>query len=55
MSKGTPHRPIRISDELWAKAQAKAARLGTTASEKARELLAVWVDESTEEEVEQSG
>lgn len=45
MSKGTPHRPIRISDEMWAKAQAKAARLGTTASEKARELLAKWVDE----------
>lgn len=45
MSKGTPHRPIRISDELWAKAQAKAARLGTTASEKARELLAAWAEE----------
>lgn len=44
MSKGTPHRPIRISDELWAKAQAKAAQEGTTASEKARELLAAWVD-----------
>lgn len=45
MSKGTPHRPIRISDELWAKAQAKAARLGTTASEKVRELLSAWADE----------
>jgi predicted DNA-binding protein len=45
MSKGTPHRPIRISDELWAKAQEKAKRLGTTASEKARELLAKWVEE----------
>lgn len=44
-SKGTPHRPIRISDELWAKAQAKAAREGTTASQKARELLAKWADE----------
>ena len=48
MSKGTPHRPIRISDELWAKAQAKAARLGTTASEKARELLGKWADEPDE-------
>lgn len=45
MSKGTPHRPIRISDDLWAKAQAKAALVGTTASEKVRELLAAWVDE----------
>lgn len=44
-SKGTPHRPIRISAETWAKAQAKAARLGTTASEKARELLTKWADE----------
>ena len=43
-SKGTPHRPIRIGDELWAKAQAKAARLGTTASEKVRDLLAEWVE-----------
>lgn len=48
-SKGTPHRPIRMSDELWAKAQAKAARLGTTASEKARELLAAWVEEEETE------
>lgn len=44
-SKGTPHRPIRIDDETWAKAQAKAARLGTTASAKARELLTKWADE----------
>lgn len=44
MSRGTPHRPIRMSDELWAKAQEKAKRLGTTASEKARELLAAWVE-----------
>lgn len=45
MSKGTPHRPIRISDESWAKAQEKAKRLGTTASAKARELLEAWADE----------
>lgn len=44
MSKGTPHRPIRIDDELWAKAQEKAAREGTTASAKARELLEEWVE-----------
>lgn len=47
MSKGTPHRPIRISDELWAKAQAKAAQEGTTASEVARRLLREWVEEGT--------
>ena len=44
MSKGTPHRPIRISDELWAKAQAKAAQEGITASEKVRRLLTEWVE-----------
>lgn len=45
MSKGTPHRPIRIDADLWAKAQAKAAQEGTTASAKARELLDAWVEE----------
>ena len=44
-SKGTPHRPIRIDGETWAKAQAKAARLGTSASAKARELLTEWANE----------
>lgn len=43
-SKGTPHRPIRIDDVLWARAQEKAAKEGTTASAKARELLAAWVE-----------
>jgi hypothetical protein len=45
LSKGTPHRPIRIDADLWAKAQAKAAQEGTTASAKARDLLAEWVDD----------
>ena len=45
MSKGTPHRPIRINDALWAKVQAKAAKEGTTASEVIRRLLAAWVEE----------
>lgn len=49
MSKGTPHRPIRISDESWAKAQEKAKRHGTTASAKARELLEAWADEPDED------
>lgn len=47
-SKGTPHRPIRIDDVTWAKAQAKAQRLGTSASAKARELLTTWADEPDE-------
>jgi hypothetical protein len=45
VSKGTPHRPIRISDELWAKAQAKAEQEGTTASAVIRRLLTEWVEE----------
>jgi negative regulator of replication initiation len=44
MSKGTPHRPIRIDDDLWAKAQAKAAQEGTTASEVARRMLELYVE-----------
>lgn len=44
MSRGTPHRPIRIGADLWAKAQAKAAQEGTTASAKARDLLKEWVE-----------
>ena len=45
MSKGTPHRPIRISDELWAKAQAKAAQEGTTASEVIRRALELYTED----------
>lgn len=44
MSKGTPHRPIRISAELWASAQAKAAEQETTASAVIRDLLSEWVN-----------
>ena len=43
MSAGTKKRPIRISDELWAKAQAKAHNEGTNASEVIRKLLTEWV------------
>ena len=43
MSKGTPHRPIRISDELWDAVKAKAAQQDTTASEAIRALLKEWV------------
>jgi hypothetical protein len=53
MSKGTPHRPIRIDADLWAKAQAKAAQEGTTASAKARDLLEEWVEGRHEQELEE--
>lgn len=43
MSKGTPHRPIRIDADLWTKAQAKAAQEGTTASERVRQMLTLYV------------
>jgi hypothetical protein len=39
MSKGTPHRPIRISDELWKPSLDKAEAEGTSLSEKIRHWL----------------
>lgn len=45
MSKGTQQRQVRISDDLWTRAQAKAAEEGTTASEVIRRLLAEWLEE----------
>lgn len=44
-SKGTPHRPIRIKDELWLPAKEKAAAQGTNASEVIRRLLTEWLKE----------
>jgi len=44
-SAGTPKRPIRIDDDLWQAALAKAARCGTTVAEQIRESLARWVAE----------
>lgn len=41
----TPHRTIRIPDELWKAAQQKAADEGTDVSAVIRELLAEWVGE----------
>lgn len=40
----TPLRPIRIPDELWAKAQAKAHNEGTNVSEVIRRLLGEWAE-----------
>lgn len=42
-SKGTPHRPIRIKDELWDPAREKAAAEGTNLSEVIRRLLNEWL------------
>ena len=44
MSKGTPHRPIRIPDELWQAAKDKAANENTTVSEVIRALLTEWIE-----------
>lgn len=39
MSKGTPHRTIRIPDTLWTAAQLRATRDGTTLSDVIRIAL----------------
>lgn len=45
----TPTRTLRIPDELWDLAKAKARAQNTTISEKARELLTEWVYEDDED------
>jgi hypothetical protein len=45
MSKGTPHRPIRIADELWNAAKDKAAHEDTNVSEWIRARLEEWTGE----------
>jgi hypothetical protein len=44
MSAGTTRHTIRIDDDLWEQAHAKAAREGTTVSERVREGLRNYVD-----------
>lgn len=44
-SNAMPLRAIRVSDELWTKAQEKATKEGTTASEAIRKLLTEWVNQ----------
>lgn len=44
MAPGTTLRNIRIGDELWQAAQAKAARDGVTLSDVIRDHLAAWVE-----------
>ena len=43
-SKGTPHRGIRIDDELWAEFQAATHAAGTNPSETIRQLIRDWVN-----------
>lgn len=43
MSRGTTIRPVRISDELWNAAKAKAEAEGTNVSEVVREKLREYV------------
>lgn len=46
MSKGTIHRTVRIEDELWAAAKAKADAEGVNLSEVIRAALRAYVDEA---------
>lgn len=41
-SKGTPIRPVRVSDGLWAASLAKAAEEETTVSDHIRDDLIAW-------------
>lgn len=43
MPRGTTLRNIRVDDDLWQAAQAKAEAEGRSVSEVVRELLARWV------------
>lgn len=43
MSAGTPRRSVRVEDELWNQAHAKAAREGTTVAERVRAGLREYV------------
>jgi len=48
MSKGTTARNVRISDELWAKAKAKADRQGDNLSQVLRQALEDYTKEPDE-------
>lgn len=43
MSAGTPRRSVRVEDELWNQAHAKAAREGTTVAARVRAGLREYV------------
>lgn len=44
----TPIRTVRVADDLWRAAHAKAAAEGTTVSDVLRDLLGQWVGQTTE-------
>lgn len=44
MSKGTTHRTVRVDDELWLAAKAKAEAEGENLSDVIREALRAYVD-----------
>lgn len=44
-SKGTPIRPVRVADHLWAAALAKAAERGETVSDVIRAALEAYIGE----------
>lgn len=43
MSRGTPHRAVRVDDELWDAAKAKAEERGESLSDVIREALRQYV------------
>ena len=47
MSKGTTIRAIRVDGDLWNAALARAEKRDTTVSEVVRELLTVWLQETS--------
>jgi predicted DNA-binding ribbon-helix-helix protein len=48
MSKGTPHRAIRIDDALWDRVRSQAAVEGITTSDLIRQLLRGWLNNNNE-------
>ena len=48
MSKGTQHHAIRIPDDLWAAARARAVERGDHLSEVIRDALRAYVADPTE-------
>ncbi len=44
MSRGTPHRKVRVPDELWRRALARAQMEGTSVSAVLVKALREWVD-----------
>lgn len=52
VSKGTPHRGIRIDDALWAEFQAATQQAGTNPSQVVRGLVREWVEGNKQHEGE---